>query len=150
MPGDTGATAYLLRGTSSASGDATNPDSGSRRARSTRTSAAYLSDARTTRASEAQQATATRPVLPSRSANSKPGRSHSHTRSPAGVGFAHRTSGNVPGRVEPGVRTNPAKHSRSRCRTTTHHDQAARNRRTGPTTAQVPNVVSTVAAASHG
>ena len=55
------------------SGEATTRISGSRRVMSTRTSAAYRSEARTTRTSLAQHATASLSARPSRSDRSRPG-----------------------------------------------------------------------------
>src|SRR5690348_779280 len=95
------------------------PPRTSRRLMSSRTKAALEAEAASARAALAQQATAILSSRLCRSSSDRPGRSQIHTRSPTGVGRAHRISGRLPVRL---VMMNSEKQVRTRCRVTRHQE----------------------------
>src|SRR4051794_11213516 len=101
-----------------------------------------------TRALAAQQAAAMRSVMVSMSRPDRPGRSHSHRRSPTGVGRVHMNSGSSPSW---GITRDCTKHFRTRCREDTHQGRRDTYRGDGGTTGIVVVVVaSTTGAAQVG
>ena len=102
----------------SRSGEVMVPVRASRRLRSSRMNAALPDEAASAVAAVAQQATAILSSRPSRSSRDRPGRSQIQTRSPTGVGMAHKMSGRLPVRL---VMMNSEKQVRMRCRVIRHH-----------------------------
>ena len=97
------------------------PVSGSRRLMSIRTSAEFDALAWSATTLIAQQAAAISSAWSWTSARHRPGRSQTHSRSPAGVGRAARISGRLPVRL---VMMNSLKQVRMRCLLTRHQASA--------------------------
>ncbi len=109
---------------------------------SSRMNAALEVDAVSARAAEAQQATAILSSLFCRSSRDRPGRSQIHTRSPTGVGRAHKISGRLPVRL---VMMNSEKQVRMRCRVTRHQAAWLIRSRTGLIAAGTPVITKVMA-----
>ena len=118
------------------------PVRASRRLRSSRMNAALPDEAASAVAAVAQQATAILSSRPSRSSRDRPGRSQIQTRSPTGVGMAHKMSGKLPVRL---VMMNSEKQVRTRCRVIRHQANALSQARTGLTAAGMPTMAATAA-----
>ena len=126
----------------SSRGEVMVPVSTSRRLMSSRTNAALDREAASARAAVAQQATAILSSRSSRSSRARPGRSQIHTRSPTGVGRAHKISGRLPVRL---VMMNSEKQVRMRCRVTRHQVTWWMRVRTGLMAAGMPTITATEA-----
>ena len=113
------------------------PVRASRRLMSIRTNAALDREAASATAVEAQQATAILSSRSSRSSRARPGRSQIQTRSPTGVGRAHKISGRLPVRL---VMMNSEKQVRMRCRVIRHHRTWWMRVRTGLMAAGTPTI----------
>ena len=130
----------------SSRGEVMVPVSTSRRLMSSRMNAALDRDAVSARAVLAQQATAILSSRFCRSSRDRPGRSQIHTRSPTGVGRAHRISGRLPVRL---VMMNSEKQVRMRCRVTRHQVAWLMRSRTGLMAAGMPVMTKTAASRQY-
>jgi hypothetical protein len=109
---------------------------------SSRTNAALDRDAASATALDAQQATVILSSRSIRSSRARPGRSQIQTRSPTGVGRAHKISGRLPVRL---VMMNSEKQVPMRCRVIRHQVIWWSRVRTGLMAAGTPMIRTTAA-----